>query len=129
MKPQQTKEERKSANVRSEGVEATMTFGSVTVKVIRPPAKVVQRNIEDGQAALMRAKGALVKRGVKITRTKGKPLYFGSPERPDVIIREVDGVRTIGKFVSGRFRALKNDPLPPMREKSVKLTAKAAKHP
>ena len=103
-----------------EGSETTMSFGSVTVKVVRPSAAVVQRNIEDGQAALMRAKTVLTRQGVKITRAKGKPLYFGSSERPDVIIRELDGVRTSGKFVGGRFR--------PMAEKTpVKAEVKAAK--
>ena len=97
-----------------------MSFGSVTVKVIRPSAAVVQRNIEDGQAALMRAKTVLTKPGVKITRAKGKPLYFGSSERPDVIIRELDGVRTPGKLVGGRFR--------PLAEKApVKSPARVAK--
>ena len=104
----------------AEGTETTMSFGSVTVKVIRPSAAVLQRNIEDGQAALMRAKTVLTRPGVKITRAKGKPLYFGSAERPDVIIRELDGVRTSGKFVGGRFR--------PMAEKTpVKAEVKAAK--
>ena len=97
-----------------------MSFGSVTVKVVRPSAAVVQRNIEDGQAALMRAKTVLTRPGVKITRAKGKPLYFGSAERPDVIIRELDGVRTSGKFIGGRFR--------PLAEKMpAKAEAKAVK--
>jgi len=121
MKPRQMMEEGSSTIGRAAGVEVTMTFGSVSVTVIRPPTSVIQRNIEDGQAALMRARDALIKPGVKITRAKGKPLYFGSPDRPDVIIREVDGVRTVGKFVGGRFWALKNAPLPPTRKKPVRI--------
>lgn len=112
----------------AEGAVTTVTFGSVTMTLVRPSAKVVQRNIEDGQAALRRAKTALVKPGVTITRSKGKPLYFGSSERPDVIIREVDGVRTIGKFTGGRFRTLKDVSLPSTAKKPVKRAIKAAKH-
>ena len=104
----------------AQGAEMTMSFGSVTVKVARPSAAVVRRNIEDGQAALMRARTALAKPGVKISRAKGKPLYFGSADRPDVIIREVDGVRTAGKFVGGRFRALTETPPVKSVEKATK---------
>lgn len=129
MKPRQSKQESRPATAPVKGAETTMTFGSVTVKVIRPSAIVVQQNIKDGQAALMRAKTALVKPGVKITRSKGKPLYFGSSERPDVIIREVDGIRTVGKFVSGRFRALKDTTQPQAVKKVLKPTDKAAKRP
>lgn len=97
-----------------ESGERTMSFGSVTVKVTLPSAEIRQRNIEEGQAALVRAKKVLVKHGVKIPRVKGKPLYFGSPDQPNIIIRELDGVRTPGKFIGGRFR-----PLPGTRANSA----------
>lgn len=87
--------------------ETSVTFGAVTVKIKPPADSVVRRNIEAGQAALRHAKNALITPGVKISRPKGKPLYFGSPDQPDLIIREVDGVRTFGKFTSGRFRIVK----------------------
>lgn len=113
--------EDQAATAPAPGAETTMSFGSVTVKVIRPSAAVVQRNIEDGQAALMRARAALSRPGVKINRAKGKPLYFGSADRPDVIIREVDGVRTTGKFVGGRFRALAEKPAGKLVDKAAKF--------
>jgi len=129
MNSQQRPAERLNSSAPVDDVEMSVTFGSVTVKVIRPSATVIQCNIEAGQAALMRAKTALVKPGVTIARAKGKPLYFCSSERPDVIIREVDGVRTIGKFACGRFRPLKDVPsLPTVKApkmptiKSMKLT-------
>lgn len=121
MKPKQRKEPAKAASARVAGLEATVSFGSVTVKVKSPSAQVVKQNIEDGQAALVRAKTALLSRGVKIVRTKGKPLYFGSPDRPDVIIREVDGVRTVGTFSGGRFRIEKTT-----ATKSSKSSSKAS---
>lgn len=101
-----------------------VSFGSVVVEVKAPSDTTIQANILDGQAALERAKSAFLKPGVKITRPRGKPIYFGSPDRPDVIIREVDGVRTTGRFVGGRFRALKDEALP----EEPKKNAKVARH-
>lgn len=88
--------------------QTSVTFGAVTVKVTPPTPGTVQRNIEAGQAALRQARNALVKPGVKISRPKGQPLYFGSSEHPDLIIREVNGSRTFGKFTGGKFRIVKN---------------------
>lgn len=102
--------------------QTSVTFGAVTVKVTRPSESMVLRNIEAGQAALRQAKTALVKSGVKISRPKGQPLYFGSSERPDLIIREVNGVRTFGKFSSGKFRIAKGTCLP-----GAGIASKAAK--
>lgn len=89
---------------------ATASFGSVTVKVVAPSDRVVKKNIEDGQAALARAKPALMSSGVKISRQKGKPIYYGSPDSPDLIIREIDGVRSVGTFSQGRFRVRVSKP-------------------
>ena len=88
--------------------ETSVTFGAVTVKVKPPADSVVRRNIEAGQAALRHAKDALITPGIKISRQKGQPLYFGSPDQPDLIIREVDGVKTFGKFTSAGFRIVRN---------------------
>lgn len=89
----------------SEGTE--VTFGAVTVRVHVPDIELVKRNIKEGQEALMRVQAALIKPGVRLLRSKGKPIFFASPDRMDVVVREVDGVRTLGKFVGGRFRAIK----------------------
>ena len=86
--------------------ETPIKFGAVTVMIAPPSAAEIESNIREGQSALLRAKQAFIKTGVKISRPKGKPLYFGSPENPEWIIREVDGVRTVGKYVGGRFRVL-----------------------
>lgn len=97
-----------ASNHAAVNLETSVTFGAVTVKVKPPAESVVRRNIEAGQAALRHAKDALITPGIKISRQKGQPLYFGSSDRPDLIIREVDGVRTFGKFTSGRFRIVQN---------------------
>ena len=102
--------------------QTSVTFGAVTVKVTPPTPDTVQRNIEAGQAALRQAKTALAKSGVKISRPKGQPLYFGSSDHPDLIIREVDGVRTFGTFTSGKFRISKTT-----RQLGAAHEAKAAK--
>lgn len=106
----------------TEPSQTSVTFGAVTVKVTRPTENTILRNIEAGQSALRQVKTALVKSGVKISRHKGQPLYFGSSERPDLIIREVNGVRTYGKFTSGKFRIAKITPL-----RSDGIESKAAK--
>lgn len=85
-----------------------VTFGAVTVRVSTPDMGLIKRNIREGQEALKRAQVVLIKPGVKLLRAKGKPIFFASPDSLDAIVREVDGVRTIGKFVGGRFKVAKN---------------------
>jgi hypothetical protein len=85
----------------------SVSFGAVTVQMARPPESVRRANIEAGQAALQRGKSALVKPGVKLTRQKGIPLYFGCEDRPGWMVRELDGKKTVGRFMSGRFVAEK----------------------
>lgn len=85
----------------------SVSFGSVTIEAIQPPESVRRANIEAGQAALRRAKSALIKPGIKLPRQKGVPLYFGCEDQPGLMIQELDGKRTLGKFVRGRFRAVK----------------------
>jgi len=81
----------------------SVSFGSVTVKAAKPPERVLRANIKAGQDALRRGKSALLKPGVKLPRKKGIPLYFGCEDRPGWMVRELDGKRTVGRFVSGRF--------------------------
>lgn len=88
----------------------SVSFGSVTVQVSEPPESVRQANIKAGQVALERSKGALQKAGIKIPRQKGVPLYFGCEDKPGWMVRELNGQKTLGKFVGGRFRAMKPGP-------------------
>lgn len=90
-----------------EWVRTSVSFGSVTVEVSKPPESVRQANVKAGQAALQRGKTALVKPGVKIAREKGVPLYFGCEDRPGYMVRELDGKTTVGRFAGGRFMAEK----------------------
>ena len=87
--------------------EILATFGAVTVRVDPPTESEIRQNIQAGQAALRRMKNALIKPGVILERKKGVPLYFGSADHPDLLIREKDGVKTLGRFVNGRFRPSK----------------------
>ncbi len=101
---------KKSSNPPAGGewTPVSMSFGSVTVRVNQPPESVRRANIEAGQAALKRGKDALLKPGVKLTRQKGIPLYFGCEDRPGWMVRELDGKKTIGRFANGRFLAEKS---------------------
>jgi len=81
----------------------SITYGAVSIHSIQPPESVRRRNIEAGQAALKRAKKALVTPGVQLPRQKGVPLYFGCEDRPGWMIQELDGKKTIGRFIRGCF--------------------------
>lgn len=87
--------------------ETEVTIGSVTIRVTEPSQRVAKRNIEDGQRAMQSIRSAFAKRGAVITKKQGKPLYFGSTDYPDLIVREVDGKRTLGKFSGDRFLPVK----------------------
>ena len=86
-----------------------VSFGDVTVRMVKPTESSIRANIKAGQAALQRGKTAIIKVGVKIPRVKGIPLYFGSEDRVGWMVRELDGQKTMGRFVSGRFRPEKPD--------------------
>lgn len=94
-----------------------VSFGAVTVDVTPPSEEVRQANIKAGQAALKRGKAALMKAGVKLQREKGTPLYFGCGDRPGWMIRELNGEKTVGRFLNGRFV--------PERKASAREQAKA----
>ena len=85
----------------------SVRFGSVTVDITPPSSETIKRNIEAGQSALSRAKEALVTKGVKIPFQKGVPLFYGDSREPEVMIREMNGVKTRGKVVNGSFRAFR----------------------
>ena len=89
------------------GPTVFVSFGSITIEAPPPPEHVRRANIEAGQAALRRAKSTLIKVGIKLPREKGVPLYFGCENRPGLMIQELDGKRTLGKFVRGCFRVVK----------------------
>ena len=78
-------------------------FGSVKVEVPTPKKSKVKRNVKNGQIAMARAMSKIVKPGVKIKAAKGVPLFHTESKHPGEIVRELDGKRTIGRFVNGRF--------------------------
>ena len=51
-------------------------------------------------------KPPLVRSGVKIKVSAGIPMFHADPSRPDRLVREIDGVRELGKIVNGTFRAV-----------------------
>lgn len=93
-----------TANAQPEEPETiSVTLGSVTVAVRQPTDSERQANILAGQVALSGLREALANPGVKLVRRKGVPLYFGCPDRPGWMIRELDGKKTMGRFVGDRF--------------------------
>ena len=84
----------------------TVEFGSVTVRVHAPSKTAVRRNIKAGQFALERATKGLIRSGVKIKVSAGIPMFHADPSRPDRLVREIDGVRELGKIVNGTFRVV-----------------------
>lgn len=88
---------------RQELETVSVTLGSVTLEVQRPKDFERQANILAGQVALGRLREALATPGVKLVRRKGIPLYFGCPDRPGWMIRELNGKKTMGRFVGDRF--------------------------
>lgn len=81
-----------------------VTVGSVTVKVSGVPASEKSRNIKAGQHALARAKTAIITPGVKIGSAKGVPIFHADPDRPDLLVRVLDGKREYGVFKDGKFK-------------------------
>ena len=81
-----------------------VTFGSVTIKASRVSQNEKQRNIGAGQSALARAKTAIIKRGVKLKVAKGVPLFHVDPDRPNQVVRVINGKREYGVFRAGKFK-------------------------
>ncbi len=82
----------------------TLRFGSVVIKAALPGPAEMQKNIAQGREALSRATGTLTKPGVKLKRVKGVPLYAIDPNRPDLLVRILDGKREHGVFEGGQFK-------------------------
>lgn len=101
------------------GADVAVTFGNVTIHVTPPSAKAIQANIQAGQKALKRACSALINPGFILAKVKGVPYYYGFPDDPDLLIRDLDGEHTIGRMSPvGRFIPLrsKNSPPAPTRK-------------
>ena len=72
-------------------------------EINQPSETARQTNIKAGQAALRRCKTALIKAGIKLPRQKDVPLYFGCEDSPGWMICELNGKRTIGRFIKDKF--------------------------
>jgi len=81
-----------------------IAFGSVTVKVGELNKSELKRNIKAGQTALARAKGKILKPGIKLDLSKEVPIFYAAPDSPDLIIREQDGKKEKGILVKGKFK-------------------------
>lgn len=104
MTPSDTKA--RDSKPESEWIPVVVTFGSVTVETLQPPEHILRANIKAGQDALRRAKSAIISPGVSIPRKKGVPLYYCSDSHPGLIVRELDGKKSLGRYSGGRFRVV-----------------------
>jgi hypothetical protein len=96
----------RESDTRDEWTPVTITFGSVTVHTKQAPESICRANIKAGQDALRRAKKAIISPGVELPRKMGVPLYYGCDAHPGLIVRELDGRKSLGTFSSGRFRVV-----------------------
>jgi len=81
-----------------------VTFGSVTVRTRPAEPQLIRQNIVSGQSALERARDPLLKAGIQLKRRKSVPLYHVDPNKPDELIRRLDGKLERGTFVDGVFQ-------------------------
>lgn len=83
-----------------------MRFGSVILEQ-EPVGRVdVERNVERGRSAMNSMGAALSAPGVRLDVVAGVPLYHADPQRPDRIVRVLDGHSQSGLLVNGEFKAV-----------------------
>lgn len=80
-----------------------LRFGAVTVTNAVPDAATLVFNVNAGREALVRAKGALVKPGVKLGHKSEVPKFRVDAQDPTTLIREVNGRTDRGHIVGGTF--------------------------
>jgi hypothetical protein len=90
------------------GLTNEAVFGTTTVVVEAPTAKMKAANVKRGQHALARAMEALTKPGVTIALPRNVPLFRVDRVDPRVLIRTLDGKTTRGRIVRGKFVPLKS---------------------
>jgi len=81
-------------------------FGSAVISADAPTRRDLQRNVTSGQRALARAATKIVKAGVSLRDVSSVPLYHADPKEAGRLIRELNGKRSKGYFVGGKFRVL-----------------------
>jgi len=78
-------------------------FGGVTVLAPKPAKEIVQKQIVSGNKAASRLAKAIARPGIKLRRQAGIPIFRADPRDPALIVRVLDGVTTLGRFVQGKF--------------------------
>ena len=84
-----------------------ITFGSVTIDVVRATGAERERNIAEGVAALRRGAKALITPGVVLDLPPSAPRYHSDPEVAGRLVRVMNGKETVGTFVNGKFKPAK----------------------
>jgi len=83
--------------------DIVVSFGTATASGPAPDPEVVARYACESNQGLARALKALAQPGVVLDIPSGVPLFQVSPDDPDLIVREIDGVRETGTFKDGKF--------------------------
>jgi hypothetical protein len=96
-----------ATTVKTAKKRAKIKFGGIVVaRSVKPSLIEVQQNISASTLALKRAKGRLVKGGVRIYKKKGVPLFYVDPSRPGTFIRLLDGKEERGVLENGIFKVV-----------------------
>lgn len=85
---------------------SSVTFGSVTVSGVRPPANVVEANVAISSSALKRAVKKIIKPGVALRTKFDVPRFSVSDDDPGVFVRRLNGVEQRGRLVNGTFEVI-----------------------
>lgn len=86
------------------GEMVEISFGNATLRAPRASEEQRARGVEDGRRAMQGlAKAITALPGVKLERIPGVPRFYADAHSPQLVVRELDGVRQRGTFVEGRF--------------------------
>ncbi len=93
-------------NASRSGRKAPVASGSANLVVKAPSPEDIMRNIKAGQAALLRGRSVLKKKGITLENTASRILYYCDPSNAKLIIREENGHIEKGLIVRGKFSPL-----------------------
>jgi len=83
--------------------DASASFGTATAIGPAPDPEVVARYARESNEGLARALEAISRPGVVLDTPPGVPLFHVSPDDPNLIVRDIDGIRETGTFKDGKF--------------------------
>jgi len=83
-----------------------VSYGEVSVMVRTPTNSQVEKSVKASSALIMRLGRKLASPGVQLQNAKNIPLFTADHHDPNVVVRDLNGVRKRGRFVGGVFKPL-----------------------